>query len=126
MPSSGELKLRTLILALVALGGVWIGVFIQRSHTAPPTAVVFAAGPQPADVPAPKVVRVPGLSRPATVRPMPSATPRVRPFTRVPTRQTPDLRMHSHPAAQRPASKPGPPKTEPVPEDNRSAAESPP
>jgi hypothetical protein len=124
MPSSGELRLRTLILALVALGGVWIAVFIQRSHTAPPTAVVFAAGPQRADVPATKVVQVPGLSRPAAVRPLPNATPRVRPFTRVPTRQTPDVRVQ--PAARKPASKPAPPKTEPVPEDNRTAAESPP
>ncbi len=34
--------------------------------------------------------------------------------------------MHSYPAARKPASRLGPPKTETVPEDNRSAAESPP
>jgi hypothetical protein len=124
MPSSGELRLRTLILALIALGGIWIGVFIQRGHRAPPTAVVFAAGPQQVGVPSPKLVHVGGLSRPAAVRPVPNSTPRVRPFTRVPTRQTPDVRVE--PVARKPASEPAPPKTAPIPDDNRSAAESPP
>jgi hypothetical protein len=124
MPSSGELRLRTLILALVALGGIWIGVLIQRGHGAPPAAVVIAAGPQRVDVPAPKLVHVGGLSRPAAVRPVPNATPRVRPFTRVPTKQTPDV--HIAPAARKPSSEPAPPRTEPIPDDNRSAADSPP
>ena len=52
MPSSGELRLRTLILALTALGGIWIALVIQRSHHVP--AAAFASGPQPADFPAPK------------------------------------------------------------------------
>ena len=34
MPSSGELRLRTLILALIALGGIWIALVIQRGHHA--------------------------------------------------------------------------------------------
>src|SRR5437867_3360164 len=93
MPSSGELRLRTLILALVALGGIWIGLVIQRSHGTPPTAVAFAAGPRPAVLPARKLVHVAGLNRPVAVTPVASVTPRVRPFTRVPTRQTPDVRV---------------------------------
>jgi len=113
-----------LILALVALGGIWIGLVIQRSHGTPPTAVVFAAGPQSADLPASKLVHVAGLKRPAAVTPVANVTPRVRPFTRVPTRQTPDVRVEL--AARKPAPEPAPPKTEPIPQDNRSSAESPP
>jgi len=125
MPSSGELRLRALTLALVALGGIWIGVLIQRSQTSPLKAVTFAAGPQRARVPAPKVVHVDGLDRPAAAKPVAArTTPRVRPNTRIPTKQTPDLRVA--PVARKPARKAAPPKTEPVPDDDRSAADSPP
>jgi hypothetical protein len=125
MPSSGELRLRTFILALVALGGIWIGLVIQRSQTAPPTAVTVAAGPQRTSLPASKLVHVPGLKRLAAAKPVAAkTTPRVRPNTRVPTRQTPDVRVA--PVARKPASKAAPPKTEPIPEDNRSPADSPP
>src|SRR5580765_5718384 len=55
MPSSGELRLRTFILALIALGGIWIALVIQRGHHAP--AASFAAGLQPSDVAPPKLVR---------------------------------------------------------------------
>src|SRR5438132_10608592 len=68
MPSSGELRLRTLILALVALGGIWIALVIQRTHHAP--AAAFAAGSQPSDFPAPKLVRIAGLKRPAATQPI--------------------------------------------------------
>src|SRR6476619_4884175 len=91
MPSSGELRLRTLILALTALGGIWIALVIQRSQPAP--AAAFASGPQPADFPAPELVRVPGLNRPVAATPIANASPRVRPFTRVPTKQTPDVQV---------------------------------
>ena len=91
MPSSGELRLRTLILALIALGGIWIALVIQRAHPVP--AAAFASGPQPADFPAPKLVRVPGLNRPVAATPIANASPRVRPFTRVPTKQTPDVQV---------------------------------
>ena len=91
MPSSGELRLRTLILALTALGGIWIALVIQRTHPVP--AAAFASGPQPADFPAPKLVRVPGLNRPVAATPIANASPRVRPFTRVPTKQTPDVQV---------------------------------
>ena len=91
MPSSGDLRLRTLILALTALGGIWIALVIQRSHPVP--AAAFASGPQPADFPAPKLVRVPGLNRPVAATPIANVSPRVRPFTRVPTKQTPDVQV---------------------------------
>ena len=91
MPTSGDLRLRTLILALTALGGIWIALVIQRTHPVP--AAAFASGSQPADFPAPKLVRVPGLNRPVAAAPVANASPRVRPFTRVPTKQTPDVRV---------------------------------
>jgi len=91
MPTSGDLRLRTLILALTALGGIWIALVIQRTHPVP--AAAFASGSQPADFPAPKLVRVPGLNRPVAAAPVADASPRVRPFTRVPTKQTPDVRV---------------------------------
>jgi hypothetical protein len=91
MPSSGDLRLRTLILALTALGGIWIALVIQRTHPVP--AAAFASGPQPADFPAPELVRVPGLNRPVAATPLANASRRVRPFTRVPTKQTPDVHV---------------------------------
>src|SRR6478672_6315003 len=91
MPSSGDLRLRTLILALIALGGIWIALVIQRSHPLP--AAAFASGSQPADFAAPKLVRVPGLNRPVAATPIANVSPRVRPFTRVPTKQTPDAQI---------------------------------
>ena len=120
MPSSGELRLRTLILALTALGGIWIALVIQRSHPVP--AAAFASGPQPADFPAPKLVRVPGLNRPVAATPI-ANVPRVRPFTRVPTKQTPDAQVRL--AAAKPAD-PAPSTTEVVPQPDRSSAETPP
>jgi len=123
MPSSGELRLRTLILALTALGGIWIALVIQRTHHAP--AAASASGAQPSGYPAPKLVRVPGLKRPAAAAPV-AASPRVRPFTRVPTKQTPDAPAPL--AAPKPAklAKPAPSTTEVVPQPDRSYAESPP
>ncbi|MDX6486135.1 MAG: hypothetical protein QOF43_1288 [Gaiellaceae bacterium] len=91
MPSSGELRLRTLILALIALGGIWIALVIQRGHDAPGAS--FASGPQPSDFAAPELLRVKGLNRPVAATPVASVSPRVKPFTRVPTRQTPDVQI---------------------------------
>ena len=117
MPSSGELRLRTLILALIALGGIWIALVIQRSHPVP--AAAFASGPQPADFPAPELVRVPGLNRPVAATPIANVS-RVRPFTRVPTKQTPDTQVRL--AAAKPTET-APPTTEVVAEPDRSSAE---
>jgi hypothetical protein len=120
MPSSGELRLRTLILALIALGGIWIALVIQRSHPVP--AAAFASGPQPADFPAPELVRVPGLNRPVAATPIANVS-RVRPFTRVPTKQTPDTQVRL--AAAKPAES-APSTTEVVAQADRSSAETPP
>ncbi|MGZ8793987.1 MAG: hypothetical protein ACXW0F_05030, partial [Gaiellaceae bacterium] len=120
MPSSGELRLRTLILALTALGGIWIALVIQRTHHAP--AAAFASGPQPADFAAPKLVRVPGLNRPVAATPIANVSPRVRPFTRVPTKQTPDvqIRVAAAKTTKPPAATAA--ATVVVPIDSRSAA----
>jgi hypothetical protein len=117
MPFSGELRLRTLILALIALGGIWIALVIQRSHPVP--AAAFASGPQPADFPAPELVRVPGLNRPVAATPIANVS-RVRPFTRVPTKQTPDTQVRL--AAGKPAET-APSTTEVVAQADRSSAE---
>jgi hypothetical protein len=122
MPSSGELRLRTLILALTALGGIWIALVIQRTHPVP--AAAFASGPQPADFPAPKLVRVPGLNRPVAATPIANVSPRVRPFTRVPTKQTPDVQVRL--AASKPTAKRAPGAAVLMPQESRSVAESPP
>jgi hypothetical protein len=108
------------MLALTALGGIWIALVIQRTHHAP--AAASASGAQPSGYPAPKLVRVPGLKRPAAAAPV-AASPRVRPFTRVPTKQTPDAPAPL--AAPKPA-KPAPSMVEVVPQPDRSYAESPP
>src|SRR5256886_17143229 len=103
MPTSGELRLRTFILALIALGGIWIALVIQRTHPVP--AAAFASGRQPADFPTPKLVRVPGLNRPVAAPPVANASPGVRPFIRVPPKQTPDGQVRL-PAGK--AAKPAP------------------
>ncbi len=120
MPTSGELRLRTFILALIALGGIWIALVIQRTHPVP--AAAFASGRQPADFPTPKLVRVPGLNRPVAATPVADASPRVRPFTRVPTKQTPDVQVR---LAAGKAAKPAPSGTVVVPQQDRSYAETP-
>jgi hypothetical protein len=115
------LRLRTLILALTALGGIWIALVIQRAHPVP--AAAFASGPQPADFAAPKLVRVPGLNRPVAAAPIANVSPRVHPFTRVPTKQTPDVQVR---LAAGKTAKPAPSATVVVPQQDRSYAETPP
>ena len=122
------MRLRQLILAVVALGGIWVGITVQQGDQRAPVRAVFAGGPTPPDFPAPKqpkLVRVPGLSRPA------SATP-------IAVKAAPRPYMHSAGAkASKPAkvhhakTKPSrqrlqPSGTELVPEDTRDYAESPP
>jgi hypothetical protein len=128
MPTSGELRLRTFILALVALGACLIAIAIQRGHHAP--ASHFAAGPQPADFPTPKLVRIKGLNRPVASSPVAAVTTkRVQPFTRVPTKQTPDVQViDSRSDRVRPSrrAKSNTPSLEDVPQVDRSYAETPP
>jgi hypothetical protein len=124
MPTSGELRLRTFILALVAFGAVWIALGIQWTHAGP--ARPFASGSQPGDFPAPALVRVKGLNRPVAATPAANVTPRVQPFTRVPTKQTADVQVVS--VSKQPAKRAAadPPTTDIVPQDDRSYAETPP
>jgi hypothetical protein len=120
MPSSGELRLRTLTLALVALGGLWIALVIQRHHHAPVSA--FAAGPQPADHhPAPKLFHVDGLSRPVSPTPLVKATPVPVVVKRAALRPGPKALANPAPV-RRPAHAP---VTRVIPDSSRSYAESP-
>ena len=66
------MRLRQLTLALIALAGIWVGVVMHRSHHGHARAA-FAAGPTPPDFPAPakpKLIKVPGLKRPASATPI--------------------------------------------------------
>jgi hypothetical protein len=121
MPSSGELRLRTLTLALIALGGIWIALMIQRGHHAP---AASSAGPKPADSAPSKLVRIKGLNRPVATSPVANVSPRVKPFARVPTKQTPDVQVLA--ASAKPAPKVKSAKStalEVVPQSGRSYAE---
>ena len=120
IPSSGELRLRTLILALTALGGIWIALVIQRTHPAPPAA--FASGPQPAEFAAPELVRVPGLNRPVAATPIAIVSPRVPRFTRVPTKHTTPNTEISVAAGKKTKRTEAAGATVVVPIDSRSAA----
>jgi hypothetical protein len=120
------MRLRQLILALIALAGICAGLAAQRSHHGHARAA-FVAGPTPADFPVPakpKLIRVPGLKRPASATPI---------AVRVASRP------HVHAAAAKPALahrarhvharvKPAKPSMGIValPDDSRNYAETPP
>jgi hypothetical protein len=129
MPTSGELRLRTFTLALVALCSCSIAIAMQRGHNHAP-AQPFAAGPQPADFPAPQLVRVKGLNRPVAAAPIASVTKRVQPFTRVPTKQTPGVQvLAASPQPARPArhaKSSATPSLTDIPQVDRTYAETPP
>jgi hypothetical protein len=114
------LRLRTFTLALVALGGCWLAIVIQRHHHAPVSA--FAAGRPAADLPARKLVHVDGLSRPVSPTPIVKATPAPPVTEHVPLRPTPEPSVK--PARARVTTQP--PTTQMVPDGSRSYAESPP
>src|SRR6476619_1318879 len=88
MPVSGEMRLRHLTLALIALVGVWLAVLIQRSGEAPTAnRSALAAELAPPDFPAPpspKLVRVKGLSRPVAAAPIVKVTTRAHVATPAP------------------------------------------
>jgi hypothetical protein len=71
-------------------------------------------------------VRVPGLNRPVAATPIASVAPRVRPFTRVPTKQTPDVKVRLVAAKRTKPIAPQQAATVVVPQDDRSYAETPP
>src|SRR5881394_1667580 len=126
MPVSGEMRLRQLILALIALAGIWAGVAMQRSHHGQARAA-FSAGPAPPDFPAPaapKLVRVPGLSRPASATPI-AVKVAPRPYVHAPggatAKPTRARRVHIKP---KPAEEPS--GLEAAPDDSRNYSEAPP
>ena len=124
MPMSGEMRLRQIVLALIALSGILVGVLIQRQHQAP--ARSFSAGPTPPDFPAPKLVHVEGLDRPVSPTPIVRATPPVRVAQRRPSIPAPKAKATKR--AHRSKRVKARPRTEiqPIQEDGRSYAESPP
>lgn len=119
------MRLRQIVLALIALSAVWAGVFIQRQHQAP--AGAFSAGPTPPDFPAPpKLIHVEGLKRPVAATPIVRAE-KPRPQVRIKPHRRTTPRPNAHRRSQRlkPAQAP-PSQLEPVQDDGRSYAESPP
>jgi len=121
------MRLRQLILALVALAGIWVGVAMQRSHHGPAHAA-FVAGPAPPDFPAPtakpKLVHVKGLSRPASATPI-AVKVAPRPYVHAPgdvaVKPTHVHRVHAKP---RPDEQPT--GIEAAPDDSRKATDTPP
>jgi hypothetical protein len=121
------MRLRQLILALIALAGIWVGVAMQRGHHGHARAA-FAAGPTPPDFPAPaakpKLVHIPGLSRPASATPIArkvAPRPHVHAPGRAAAKPTRTHRVHAkRKRAQLPSG------TQPVADDSRSYAEAPP
>ncbi len=79
------MRLRQLILGVLALAGIWIGVMIQRSQQAP-APLTLASRPPRADASAhpPKLVHVAGLNRPAATVPIVKPSPRTRVSTPAP------------------------------------------
>jgi hypothetical protein len=123
------MRLRQLILGLVALAGMAVGVGVQRTHHAP-ARVGFTAGPAPRDfpapAPAPRLVRIPGLKRPAAATPIAvKAAPRR--FAHAPdhsriVRKHPQRAHHVKPAEQEPTTV----LAAPAPNDTRSSTDTPP
>jgi hypothetical protein len=67
------MRLRQLILALVALAGMWVGVAVQQHSRHGHHSAAFTADQAPPDFPAaakPKLIKVPGLKRPAAATPV--------------------------------------------------------
>jgi hypothetical protein len=121
------MRLRQSILALVALAGILVGVALQRTHHAPGRAA-FTAGPSPRDFPtpasAPKLVRIPGLKRPAAATPIAvNVAPRPAVHDAAHSAHVSKRAQRTHtakPARQKPSTGPAPP------DDSRSYTDTPP
>ncbi len=123
------MRLRQLILALVALAGIWVGVDVQhhRRHGGAPAAPIAAA--RPAELPArrkskPKLIKDPAPRRPVSSKPV-AVRVSARSSMRGPRATTARAARRRHvqvgarPARQRPASVA-------TSDDSRSYAEAPP
>ena len=120
------MRLRQLILALVALAGIGVGVAVQQSrhgHVRPS----FAASPAPSDLPAParpKLIKVPALKRPASATPI-AVQVAPRPYVHAPggagarPSHTRHVRVRAKPAEQAPG-------IVAAPDDSRNYTEAPP
>jgi len=126
------MRLRQLILAVFALAGIWVGLAVQHARRAPASAA-FTAGPAAPDFPAPapaaqpvhpKLVRVPGLKRPAAAVPI-AVKVAPRPYVHAPggaaAKPTRVRRAHVKPT---PVDEPT--AIEAAPDDSRNYAEAPP
>jgi hypothetical protein len=114
------MRLRQLILALIALTGVWVAMLIQRTHEAPIRVVAFASP----HAESPKVVHVAGLKRPVAVRPIVKPAPRVHVPTPAPA---PRPKPEKVPRAKKVQSDDEHmDRTVVIPEDTRVAAVTPP
>jgi len=122
------MRLRQLMLALIALGGVWLAVVIQRSQDESRSAAAArtAAGAHASDFEASELKRVPGLSRPVAIHPAPQ--PVERPHVSTPAQPLRQPKVARPKPAIRPRAKPrveAPSKTVLIPEDSRTAAVTP-
>jgi hypothetical protein len=122
------MRLRQIIMALIALSGVGLALLIQRTHE--PPAPAFAAGAQPSDFPAPlKLKQVPGLARPVAVTPIVRPSRPVRAaLISVPARPRPTkpVRPRHAKRADGQSARQAPDSTVEIADDTRSAATTPP
>jgi hypothetical protein len=119
------MRLRQLTLALIALAGIWVGVVMQRSHHGHARAT-FAAGPTPPDFPAPakpKLIKVPGLKRPASATPI-AMRIAPRPYVHRPVPVAKPARARHVRLKPKPAKEPK--GTVAAADDSRNYAETPP
>jgi hypothetical protein len=113
------MRLRQIILALIALTGVYVGVLIQRTHEAPLRALASAAPQSDSG----QVVHVPGLKRPVAVTPIVRPSPRARVSTPAPQARPKPAKAHRAKKAAR--ERPSIDTTVVIPEDTRVAAVTP-
>jgi hypothetical protein len=123
------MRLRQLILALVALAGMWVGVALHQHSRHGHAHSALTAGPTPADLPAPakpKLIKVPGLTRPAASAPI-AVRVAPRPHVHAPVAAPPEPAhtrlVHVHVKVRPARQSPGPVT---APDDSRSYAETPP
>jgi len=110
------MRLRQLILALIALTGVWVAVMIQRTHDAPTATALASRGSG-----SPRVTHVAGLERPVSV--VPIVRPSTRPHVSTPARAKPVPKVEPRRAPKK--SAPATSRAVVVPQETRSYAETP-
>ena len=124
---SGDMRLRQLILAIIALTGVWVALVIQRSHEPSALPIAVAARPHaPAPTASPKVRRIPGLDRPAAVQPIVKPSRKAHAHTPTPAPRPARRPVHAKRASKPPATGPAIDTSVVIPEDTRVAAVAPP